>query len=115
MKEWDIVHPSFPIENVTQYCMKMIENRTSYSKSLKTCWKLASLKQWDYESHPIPQGFSCFLLKPNIKAVTQFCEVECWRTLMVECVTVFPPASTVSAGGKEPHFFPPSGDLYCIS
>ena len=23
------------------------------------------------------------------KAVTQFCEVEWWRTLMVECVTVF--------------------------
>ena len=24
-----------------------------------------------------------------IKAVTHFCEVEWWRTLMVECVTVF--------------------------
>ena len=23
------------------------------------------------------------------KAVTHFCEVEWWRTLMVECVTVF--------------------------
>ena len=39
--------------------------------------------------HPIPQGFSSFLLKPYIKAVTHFGEVEWWRTLMVECVTVF--------------------------
>ena len=36
-----------------------------------------------------PQAFPCFLLKPYIKAVTQFCEVEWWKTLMVECVTVF--------------------------
>ena len=41
------------------------------------------------EDHPIPQGFSSVLLKPYIKAVTQFCGVEWWRTLMVECVTVF--------------------------
>ena len=38
--------------------------------------------------HPIQQGFSSFQLKPYIKAVTHFCEVEWWRTLMVECVTV---------------------------
>ena len=37
--------------------------------------------------HPIPQGFSSSLLKPYIKAVTYFCEVEWWRTLMMECVT----------------------------
>ena len=43
----------------------------------------------DKRYHPIPQGFSSFLLKPYIKAVTHFWEVEwCW-TLMVECVTVF--------------------------
>ena len=41
---------------------------------------------WVY--HPIPQGFSRVLLKPYIKAVTQFFEVEWWRTFMVECVTV---------------------------
>ena len=39
--------------------------------------------------HPIPQGFSSFLLKPYIKAVTHFGDVEWWRTMMVECVTVF--------------------------
>ena len=39
--------------------------------------------------HPIPQGFYSFLLKPYIKEVTQFGELERWRTLMVECVTVF--------------------------
>ena len=39
--------------------------------------------------HPIPQGFSSFLSKPYIKAVTHFCEVEWWRTLMVECLTIF--------------------------
>ena len=38
---------------------------------------------------PIPQGFSSFLLKPYIKADTHFCEVEWWRTLTVECVTVY--------------------------
>ena len=42
-----------------------------------------------YTTHPIPQGFFSFLLKPYIKAVTHSCEVEWWRTLMVECVTVF--------------------------
>ena len=38
--------------------------------------------------YPIPQGFSSFLLKPYIKAVTHLCEVEWWRALMVECVTL---------------------------
>ena len=37
----------------------------------------------------IPQGFSSILLKPNRKAVTRSEEVGRWRTLMVECVTVF--------------------------
>ena len=40
-------------------------------------------------THHIPQGFSCFLLKPYIKAVTHFLEFEWWRSLMVECVSVF--------------------------
>ena len=40
---------------------------------------------WD---HPIPQGFSNYQVKPYIKAVTHSEEVEWWRTLMVECVTV---------------------------
>ena len=40
-------------------------------------------------NHPIPQGFSSLLLKPYIKAVAQFCEVEWWRPLMGECVTFF--------------------------
>ena len=39
-------------------------------------------------NHLIPQVFSSFLLKAFINAATHFCEVE-WRTLMVECVTVF--------------------------
>ena len=39
--------------------------------------------------HPIPQGFSSLLLKPYIKGVTHSQEVSWWRTLMVECVTLF--------------------------
>ena len=42
-----------------------------------------------YPAHPVTQGFSSFLSKPYIEAVTHFWEVEWWRTLMVECVTVF--------------------------
>ena len=40
-------------------------------------------------NHPIPQGFSSFLLKPYMIAVAQFYEVEWWRPLMVECETIF--------------------------
>ena len=39
--------------------------------------------------HPMPQGFSSLLLKPYIKGVTHSQEVGWWRTLMVECVTLF--------------------------
>ena len=42
-----------------------------------------------YPAHPVTQGFSSFLSKPYIEAVTHFWEVEWWRTLMVECVTSF--------------------------
>ena len=39
--------------------------------------------------HPIQQGFSRFLSKPYIKAVTHSEEVELCRTLMADCVTDF--------------------------
>ena len=59
--------------------------------SLRTIGVLIYCSPPQTQHHPttIPQGISSFLLKPYIKVVTQFCEVEWWRTLMLECVTVF--------------------------
>ena len=38
--------------------------------------------------HPIPQGFS-LLLKPYIKVLTHSEKVGWWKSLMVECVSLF--------------------------
>ena len=35
-------------------------------------------------SHPIPQGFFSFLLKPYVKVMTPTEKLEWWNTLMVE-------------------------------
>ena len=68
-------------------------NSVQTERSNCTCCKLHVFSIGNCKAsctkHPIPQGFSCFQLKVYIKAVTQFCEVESWRTLMVECVTLF--------------------------
>ena len=54
-----------------------------------------SFKGLTHHSDPL-QTIAAYLLvhlgrldKLQGKAVTHFCEVEWWRTLMVECVTVF--------------------------
>ena len=58
-------------------------------KQMKMTLKKLKTNDQINSGHPIPKGFSSFLLKPYIKAVTQFSEVEWWRTLMVECETIF--------------------------
>ena len=39
--------------------------------------------------YPIPKGFSSLLLKPYIKVLTHSEKVGWWKTLMVECVSLF--------------------------
>ena len=39
--------------------------------------------------HPIPQGFSSFVLKPYVKGVTHSEELGWWSISMVDCVTLF--------------------------
>ena len=47
------------------------------------------LKLYGYGSLQTIAAYLYVLDKLQGKAVTHFCEVEWWRTLMVECVTVF--------------------------
>ena len=42
-----------------------------------------------YREHPIPQGFSSFVLKPYVKGVTHSEELGWWSFSMVDCVTLF--------------------------
>ena len=45
-------------------------------------------KTFDCINHPIPQGFS-LILKPYIKVLTHSEKVGWWKSLMVECVSLF--------------------------
>ena len=97
-------HPS--PENYSSHHLTDCQRVWAYCSGLEATFKLGHMSfsslHWDIlissfqkipfpssNYQPIPQGFSSVLLKPSIKVGTHSCEVEWWRTLMVECVTVF--------------------------
>ena len=79
--KWD----KFPKRNGNFFAVQMRKFSLNNGKCLPV--RMKNFPQ--YKSLQTIAACLCVLDKLQGKAVTHFCEVEWWRTLMVECVTVF--------------------------